>query len=163
MVRLRKIYSENKQQVEKKNCCPEPPKEVVRKIVITKVTNTNEGDVEIYQSEKNLTGQAPSGYKLGINVLNGNIYYVDEYGNWQPYGNLGISLQKKYYTADFDNARQLTDNWLNGKNISIFWNDVARYLYDNEFTLAGNVLTIIADGFDSSVLTDKIIITESLN
>lgn len=81
-------------------------------------------------------------------------------------GNITLPLSsppKKYFSADFTDSVSLTDPWLNGKNVAIFWNDASRYLLESEYTIVGNLLTIAAIGFDGLNLNDKIVVTETLN
>lgn len=102
--------------------------------------------------------------KLYVNTSNNSIWYWDTTSaSYKLTGSSGGIAQKKYYAADFSTPTTLVDSWLNGKNISIFWNDVNRYLLDSEYTLIGDTLTVLISGFDGTTIVDKLIITETTN
>ncbi len=51
--------------------------------------------------------------------------------------------------ADFADATNYDDTRIVGKQLSIFWNDINRYLFTNEFTVTATGIDILVPGFDA--------------
>ncbi len=52
--------------------------------------------------------------------------------------------------SDFADATNYNDNRIIGKSLAIFWNDINRYLFTNEFSVTSTGINILVPGFDAT-------------
>lgn len=70
------------------------------------------------------------------------------------------SNPKKYRGVNFVDATNITDAWLVGKTLAVFYNDIPRYLNDDEFNVTGAGLKILIPDFDGPATDPTLYVTE---
>lgn len=113
------------------------------------------------KASQGVTSTGVPGDTLTISSHLPNSFIIEAAGSLVGGGGGAPTKLRRYKSANFADATNINDAWFVGKTVSVFWNDVQRYLDNTEFDITGTGLQITMPGFDAAISLPTFFVMES--